>query len=108
MSGEAWGALATIGGAAATAVGLWAAAKVGRAQKAAEEARELARPTGNGFAADVLQRLEDLARALDRVERRQDAEAVAGRKTAELLGQHLADHSRAALGTSTNRTGRNG
>jgi len=89
---EAWGALATIGGAAATALGMWGAARAGAAKAAAqaargaaEEARELARPTGDGFAPDVLTALANLAKSVDQIERRLTVETVARTKTAELL-----------------------
>ena len=60
------------------------------ANSAAVEARELSRPTSNGFA-------EHMRAALDRIERRQEAEAVASRKAAELLAEHLHDHARAGI-----------
>lgn len=113
MIPEAWNTLAVVGGAALTAVGAWAAARVGTAKAeteatsaktAAEEAARLSAPTGNGFAGHVLGSLEqlttsihDVVEAIDRIERRQTADAVAGRKTAELLGQHLNDHARSGL-----------
>ena len=58
------------------------------ANEAATEARELARPTGNGYAVRTLT-------ALDRIERQLRDLTAAQTRTSEHLVQHLSDHAAA-------------
>lgn len=92
VSPEAW---AVIGTSVATFGGVLVAIittrrNASKTQAAVEEVRTLAEPTGNGFAARVTE-------ALNRIERRQEQDAVAARKAAELLAEHLSDHARAQI-----------
>lgn len=65
-----------------------------------EDVRQLALPTGNGFAREVTEALDELKRGQERIERRQETDAVTARKAAELLAQHLGDHARAQINRS--------
>jgi len=105
VSGEAWAAIAAIVGSLSLALSGVTIARINAtksdvgdakdqaaaANTAAVQARDYAAPTGaNGF-------VEHMKASLARIERRQEAEAVANRKVAELLAEHLADHARRAV-----------
>lgn len=70
-------------------------AKVDQAAEAAAEAAALARPVGNGFAADVIRRLSAVQSAGVRIEAEQARQAeISGRTVARLDStmKRLADH----------------
>lgn len=121
MSDAAWAAIAAVLSALALAVSTLGVARINAtktdvgaakqqaaaantaavaANSAAVQARDYAAPTGaNGF-------VEHMKAALDRIERRQEAETIANRKVAELLAEHLGDHARAGGINAPPRRGR--
>lgn len=108
MTPEAWTALGIVVSAVAAALSAIAVARINStktdvgvakqqataANDAAVEARELARPTGNGYADRTIGALERIERQLAELTERQV-------RTNAWLTQHLSDHAHADI---TNRT----
>jgi hypothetical protein len=106
VSAEAW---AVVGTGITTLGAVWishlktrqrvdrASRKVDQVSGDVEHVRELAEPTGNGFARRVTEALAELQRGQARIERRQETDGVVARKAAELLAEHLGDHARAEI-----------
>jgi hypothetical protein len=84
MTPEIWQTLGTI--AALLAVGAYNAWRSIRAERAARKAVHLSTPTGNGFADDVLGRLESIEGKVDAVKTKAD-------DTQALMVNHLAAHA---------------
>lgn len=103
LSPDAWAVVATgittLGGTvtAITIAHLKTRRKVDQVSGDVEHVRELAEPTGNGFARRVTEALAELQRGQARIERRQETDGVVARKAAELLAEHLGDHARAQI-----------
>lgn len=94
---EFWPAAAAAFAAAATAVSAVAVAKIGKTnsrvqaiETTSEQARDFARPTGNGFARTVLDTLGEIK--TDVREMRQDIA-----EDRHLITGHLQDHARTAM-----------
>lgn len=100
MSGEAWTAIGVAVSAIAASISALGVARINstkhdvgeakqqaaEANSAAVEARELARPTGNGYADRTIS-------ALDRIERRIEELGARQVRTNAWLMRHLADHA---------------
>ena len=112
LSSDAWGALGVILSAISVAVSTIAVARINAtktdvgaattqasaANDAAVEARELSRPTGNGFAHETTSKLDLILDRLTSIEARHV-------KTNALIVDHLSDHSRAEIGRHARLTG---
>jgi hypothetical protein len=99
LPAEFWPAAATVLAAAATTVGAVSVAKIGKTnsrvqaiEATSEEARDLSRPTGNGFARTVLDSLAEIKSDVREVR----ADIAEDRRS---INTHLQDHARSAMST---------
>jgi hypothetical protein len=113
LSPEAWTAVGVVVSAIAAAISTVGVARINatkrdvgearehaeNANEAAVEARELARPTGNGYAAETTATLDRIERAVAGLTQQVEGLGERQVRTNAWLTRHLSDHARASLGS---------